>query len=104
MQNFISFLMALIIFKNFLWESLHHYQKCPFKRQLSLAGNAQSSVLWELNRSPTSQTCRQNIWSPTSVTNIDVTDNPGQNTNSSLKFISLFETRLKMHIFNLRER
>ena len=26
-----------------------------------------------LNRSPTSQTCHQHIWSPTSVTNIDVT-------------------------------
>ena len=26
-----------------------------------------------LNRSPTSQTCHQRIWSPTSVTNIDVT-------------------------------
>ena len=25
------------------------------------------------NRSPTSQTCHQHIWSPTSVTNIDVT-------------------------------
>ena len=49
MQNFISFLMALIIFKNFLWESLHHYQKCPFKGQLSLAGYAQSSVPGELN-------------------------------------------------------
>jgi len=27
------------------------------------------------NRSPTSQTCHQHIWSPTSVTNIDVTSN-----------------------------
>ena len=27
-----------------------------------------------LNRSPTSQTCHQHIWSPTSVTNIDVTE------------------------------
>ena len=26
-----------------------------------------------LNRSPTSQTCHQQIWSPTSLTNIDVT-------------------------------
>ena len=26
-----------------------------------------------LNRLPTSQTCHQHIWSPTSVTNIDVT-------------------------------
>ena len=26
-----------------------------------------------LNRSPTSQTCHQHIWSPTSVINIDVT-------------------------------
>ena len=26
------------------------------------------------NRSPTSQTCHQHIWSPTSVTNIDVID------------------------------
>jgi len=31
------------------------------------------SVTNILNRSPTSQTCRQHIWSPTSVTNIDVT-------------------------------
>ena len=28
-------------------------------------------------RSPTSQTCNQQIWSPTSVTNIDVTFGPG---------------------------
>ena len=27
-----------------------------------------------LNRSPTSQTCHHHIWSPTSVTNIDVTE------------------------------
>ena len=27
-----------------------------------------------LNRSSTSQTCHQHIWSPTSVTNIDVTE------------------------------
>ena len=31
------------------------------------------SVINILNRSPTSQTCHQHIWSPTSVTNIDVT-------------------------------
>ena len=31
------------------------------------------SVTNILNRSPTSQTCHQLIWSPTSVTNIDVT-------------------------------
>ena len=31
------------------------------------------SVTYILNRSPTSQTCHQHIWSPTSVTNIDVT-------------------------------
>ena len=35
-------------FKKFLWESLHHYQKCPFKGQMSLAGFAQSSVPAEL--------------------------------------------------------
>jgi len=28
---------------------------------------------WLLNRSPTSQTCHEHIWSPTSVNNIDVT-------------------------------
>ena len=33
------------------------------------------SVTNILNRSTTSQTCHQLIWSPTSVTNIDVTDN-----------------------------
>ena len=27
-----------------------------------------------LNQPPTSQTCHQHIWSPTSVTNIDVTE------------------------------
>ena len=32
-----------------------------------------SDFLNVLNRSPTSQTCHQHIWSPTSVTNIDVT-------------------------------
>ena len=31
------------------------------------------SVTNILNRSPTSQTCHKHIWSPTSVTNIDVT-------------------------------
>ena len=31
-------------------------------------------ILNVLNRSPTSQTCHQHIWSPTSVTNIDVTE------------------------------
>ena len=31
------------------------------------------SVTNIMNRSPTSQTCHQHIWSPTSVTNIDVT-------------------------------
>ena len=30
-------------------------------------------LMYNLNRSPTSQTCHQQIWSPTSVTNIDVT-------------------------------
>ena len=35
------------------------------------------SVTNILNRSPTSQTCHQNIWSPTSVTNIDVTSRNG---------------------------
>ena len=34
------------------------------------------SVTNILNRSPTSQTCHQDIWSPTSVTNIDVTYGP----------------------------
>ena len=33
------------------------------------------SVTNILNRSPTSQTCDQHIWSPMSVTNIDVTHN-----------------------------
>ena len=33
-----------------------------------------SDFLNVLNRSPTSQTCHQHIWSPTSVTNIDVTE------------------------------
>ena len=36
-----------------------------------------------LNRSPTSQTCHQHIWSPTSVTNIDVT--PGTRTFRGLE-------------------
>ena len=31
------------------------------------------SVINILNRSPTSQICHQHIWSPTSVTNIDIT-------------------------------
>ena len=30
--------------------------------------------LYVLNRSPTSKTCHQHIWSPTSVTNVDVTE------------------------------
>ena len=35
------------------------------------------SVTNILNRSPTSQSCHQHIWSPTSVTNIDVTIDMG---------------------------
>ena len=41
------------ILKNFLRMHFIIYQKCPFKRQLSLAGYAQSSVLGELSRSIT---------------------------------------------------
>ena len=37
-----------------------------------------------LNRSPTSQTCQQHIWSPTSVTNIDVINNFAYKTQSEL--------------------
>ena len=37
------------ISKIFLWESFHHYQKCPFNGQLSLVGYALSSVPGELN-------------------------------------------------------
>ena len=51
MQNFISFLIVLIIFENFEnFPRVHliNYQKCPYKGQLSLAGNAQSSVPVEL--------------------------------------------------------
>ena len=33
---------------------------------------------YTLNQSPTSKTCHQHIWSPTSVTNIDVTPDFGQ--------------------------
>ena len=36
----------------------------------SLCNNSDISIL---NRSPTSQTCHQHIWSPTSVINIDIT-------------------------------
>ena len=35
-----------------------------------------SSCCWSRDFSPTSQTCHQHIWSPTSVTNIDVISNP----------------------------
>ena len=35
-------------------------------------GISQTSVTSILNRSPTSQTCHQHLWSPTSVTNIDI--------------------------------
>ena len=53
------------IFKLFLCESLHHYQKCPLKGQLSLAGYAQSSVpgelkivsVFEVSRQKPGQTC-----------------------------------------------
>ena len=53
MQNFISFLMVLIlskISKIFLSVRIIIYQKCPFKGQLSLVGYAQSSVPGELNQ------------------------------------------------------
>ena len=40
----------------------------------SLCFQCIKSVTNILNRSPTSQNCHQHIWSPTSVTNIDVTD------------------------------
>ena len=64
MQNFISFLMVLMIFENFehfslrgvetltlhgnLFISKLFYQNCSFKGQLSLAGYALSSVSGEL--------------------------------------------------------
>ena len=51
MQNFISFLMAIIIFENFQNFSLgiiKSLSKCPFEGQSSLVGYAQSSVPGEL--------------------------------------------------------
>ena len=42
------------------------------------------SVTNILNRSPTSQTCHQHIWSPTSDTNIDLTDSESLIENSML--------------------
>ena len=50
---------------NFRWWWHNHYV-ADFFRYVGDFLNA-------LNRSPTSQTCHQHIWSPTSVTNIDVT-------------------------------
>ena len=41
-----------------------------------------------LNRSPTSQTCHQHIWSPTSVTNIDVTHSRCQVQINGLQWYS----------------
>ena len=59
-----------------------------------------------LNGSPTSQTCHQHIWSPTSVTNIDVTvkSDPGNSKkcknpnrplaiNSKIKFLVNFDQK-----------
>ena len=45
------------------------------------------SVTNILNRSPTSQTCHHHFWSPTSVTNIDLTD------SESLIEISILTTK-----------
>ena len=56
------------------------------------------SVTNILNRSPTSQTCHQHIWSPTSVTNIDVTDNSLD--RSWLRLIAF--SRLRFRIFLLQ--
>jgi len=39
-----------------------------------------------LNRSPTSQTYRQHIWSPTSVTNIDVTGGLLHKVDQTVRF------------------
>ena len=52
MQNFISFLMVLIVFENFencSWGSFYHLSICFFKGQLSLVGYAEGSVPGELS-------------------------------------------------------
>ena len=46
------------------------------------------SVTNILNRSPTSQTYHQHIWSPTSVTNIDVTEKTFENPYKFVNMIS----------------
>ena len=48
------------------------FTECPFAVKWSLTIKLITNIL---NRSPTSQTCHQQIWSPTFVTNIDVTLN-----------------------------
>ena len=44
-----------------------------------------------LNRSPTSQTCHQHIWSPTSVTNIDITTKEFE--EYSVQLVAYFQRR-----------
>ena len=53
-----------------------------------------------LNRSPTSQTCHQHIWSPTSVTNIDlIVGNPNFSVITHLAFDSLRENLYSFYSF-----
>ena len=52
-----------------------------------------------LNRSPTSQTCHQHTWSPTSVTNIDVTVNSFTGQIDRFSGSTLGTKRTLKHIF-----
>ena len=47
-----------------------------------------------LNRSPTSQTCHQHIWSPWSVTNIDVTVIEPADRRQSDPFLTIFDHKM----------
>ena len=51
-------------------------------------------------RSPTSQTCHQHIWSPTSVTNIDVTKKVGRLVEIVGQIIDVIRLSIKMSVEN----
>ena len=90
---------------NFGKTKIHHHSKGKFGD--SDVGDFFSYVgdfLNVLNRSPTSQTCHQHIWSLTSVTNIDVTvkiNISPEDSSLSFKNITLDRPLSRFSLFGL---
>ena len=55
-----------------------------------------------LNRSPTSQTCHQHVWSPTSVTNIDLTATDINMKSRIVKMVTDYDTSHELRAAEIR--